>query len=207
MRDRPVFVILTGATANARSIAACQTLAREMWPEAQVLMPNYLSRFRGIKQVGAWLERWLAETLPPGDPLHVFAFILGGAALPYTPSLVGRARRVMLLRSRYQEGISRLLRRRIGAWPTAALFGRGVADLGRGEFWPRGFQLSCPHRTLVETVPTRLARGLRIAALSDAELNIANYTEMAIDHNSAYQSRELMRAVTDWLKATDDQHR
>ncbi len=91
--DRPVVLILTGATANARRIAACQELAREIWPEAQVFMPNYLSRFRGLRGVGAWLERWLRETLPPGESLYVFAFILGGAALPYAPTLVARAQR------------------------------------------------------------------------------------------------------------------
>jgi hypothetical protein len=172
--------------------------------QQRVFMPNYLSRFRGMRQVGDWLERWLAETLPPDDLLYVFAFILGGAALPYAPTLVRRARRIVLLRSRYQEGVPRLLRRRLRAWPTAALFGRAVADLGHGEFWPPGFSLPCPHTTVVETVPTPLARWLRIRELSDDELGIAGYSELPIDHNSAYGSPELMQFVTDWLKARDD---
>ena len=97
--------------------------------------------------------------------------------------------------------VSRLLRRRLGRWLTAALFGRSVADLGRGEFWPPGFGLPCPAATAVETVPTPLARRLRVGELSDAELRIADYTELAIDHNSAYSSPELMRFAVDWLKA------
>ena len=198
--DRPVFLILTGATANAGRSAACQEVAREIWPEAQVFMPNYLSRFRSVRGVGAWLEQWLKETLPPAEPLYVFAFILGGAALPYAPSLVARAQRVVLLRSRFQEGVPRLLRRRLGGWPTAALFGRAVADLGRGEFWPPGFTLPSPYTTVVETVPTPLARWLRIAEIGDADLGIAGYTELPVDHNSAYGSRELMQFATEWLQ-------
>ncbi len=199
--DGPIFLILTGATANAKRIAACQALAREVWPEAQVFMPNYLSRFRGIRGVGDWLERWLEQTLPPDEPLYVLAFILGGAALPYAPSLVGRAKSIVVLRSRYQEGVPRLLRRRLGGWLTAALFGRSVADLGRGEFWPPGFALPCPSATAVEIVPTPLARRLGVAELSDADLGIADYTELAIDHNSAYSSPELMRFAVEWLQA------
>jgi hypothetical protein len=132
------------------------------------------------------------------------AFILGGAALPYAPSLVHRTRRIVLLRSRYQEGVPRLLRRRLGAWPAAAMFGRAVADLGRGEYWPPGFGLRCPHATAVETVPTPLAHWLRVGELDDEALRIADYTERAIDHNSAYSSPELMQFATNWLRAGDD---
>ncbi len=198
---KPIFLILTGATGNARRIASCEELAREYWPEARVFMPNYLSRLRGVRDVGEWLEGWLKRMIEPEAPIFIFAFILGGAVLPYAPTLMKRARKVVLLRSRYQEGVPRLLRRKLGRWGTTLVASRAVAELGTEEFWPYDFQLPCPQRILVETVPTPLARWLGVDCLSDDELKIVDYKEMAIDHNSAYHSRELMKEVTEWLKA------
>lgn len=199
----PVFLILTGATADAERFAACQEIAHEHWPEADVRMPNYLSRFRGVAGVGRWLDRYLERTLAGAagaESVSVLAYILGGAALPYAPALHARIRRLVLLRSRYQEAIPRALRARVGAWASVLLFGKPVADLGRAHFWPPEFRLTCPAFTLVETRPSRLAARLKVLPLSDGALEITSYTELAIDHDIAYHSRVLMKTATDWLK-------
>ncbi len=198
----PVFLILTGATADAERFAACQDLAREFWPEADVRMPNYLSRFRGVTGVGRWLDRYAASALAESAQVFVLAYILGGAVLPYAPALHARIKRIVLLRSRFQEAVPRALRARFGAWGAALLFGKSVADLGRGRFWPPGFQLRCPALTLVETRPSRAAAVLRVSPLSDAALEIATYTELPIDHDIAYHSPSLMQAATEWLKGS-----
>jgi len=80
------------------------------------------------------------------------------------------------------------------------LFGRSMADLGRPPFWPPGFSLPCPRLTLVETLPTRHAAFLRVARLTDADLGIADYKEVAIDHIAAYRSASLFHLAVDWLK-------
>ena len=196
----PVFLILTGATADAERFTACQDLAREHWPEADVRMPNYLSRFRGIAGVGRWLDRYVARALAGPAPVFVLAYVLGGAALPYAPTLLKRIGRIVLLRSRYQEAVPRALRARFGAWGSGLLFGKSVADLGRERFWPQGFLVGCPALTLVETRPGRLAVSLGVSPLSDAALGITSYTELAIDHDIAYHSPSLMTAATEWLK-------
>lgn len=198
----PVFLILTGATADAERFAACQDLAREHWPEADVRMPNYLGRFRGVAGVGRWLDRYAARTLTGSEPVFVLAYILGGAVLPYAPALLVRIRKIVLLRSRFQEAVPRTLRARFGAWGAALLFGKSVADLGRERFWPPGFQLRCPALTIVETRPSRLAISLRVSPLSDAALGITTYTEMPIDHDIAYHSPSLMKAATEWLRVS-----
>ncbi len=196
----PVLLILTGATGNEDGRQACQEIARAQWPGARVFIPNYLSRFRGVRGVGAWVDRWCEAHLQPGDSVYVFAFILGGAALPFAPGLVGRVRRFALLRSRYQEGVPRFLRRRLGAWLTTLLIGKAVADLGEGPFWPPEFRLPAPNKTFLETRPTRLVNRFGIAPLTDEDLGLSEYQEMPVDHDFAYHSRDLMKAVVDWLR-------
>jgi hypothetical protein len=196
----PLFVILTGASADPERFAACQDLAKQHWPEAAVYMPNYLSRFHGLRGIGRWLDRWVDRTLPEADAVVALAYVLGGAVLPYAPALQARVRKIVLLRSRYQEAIPRALRAWFGAMGSALLFGKSVADLGRGRFWPAGFQLPYPELTLVETEPSRLAVRLRVSPLSDEELQITSYRELAIDHDVAYHSPALMKIATDWLK-------
>ena len=199
----PIFVILPGVTADADRFAACQALAHEFWPEATVWMPNYLSRLRGVRGTGRWLDRWTGDTLGSADAVFVLAYILGGAALPRAPQLVSRLRRAVLVRSRYQEEIPRLLRRRLGWLGTGLLWGHSIADLGTSSFWPGDFRLGCPHLALVETRPSQLAIRLKAAPLSDAELGIYAYQEVAVNHDVAYHSRLLMKAATEWLKAGD----
>jgi len=196
-------VILTGVTADEARFEACQELAREFWPDGPVHMPNYLSRWRGVRGVGAWLDRWVRSTWPTPEPLDVLAYILGGAALPYAPAMVSRVRRVVLVRSRFQEAVPRRLRTRLGGIATAVAWGRAVADLGAGSFWPRGFQMACPQLTLVETHPSRLAERLGVAPLDDEALGIADYRDLRIDHDAAYHSRLLMRTATEWLRSPD----
>ncbi len=196
----PVFLILPGATADAERFAACRDLAAECWPEADVRMPNYLSRFRGLAGVGRWLDRYAGRALTEPAPVFVLAYILGGAALPFAPALHARIGRLVVLRSRYQEAVARALRARFGAWGSALLFGKSVADLGREGFWPPGFQPRCPALTIVETRPSRQAAVLKVAPLSDVALGIAAYTELPINHDIAYHSRSLMQTATQWLR-------
>jgi hypothetical protein len=171
------------------------------WPDGEVQMPNYLSRFRGVRGVGRWLDRWASETLTYAGRVHVLAYILGGAALPYAPELCGRITKAVILRSPFQEAVPRALCARLGRWGTAALFGQAVADLGAGPFWPPGFALSCPTLVLLETRPSRAARRLAVPPLSDTALQIGEYREVPIDHDAAYQSPVLMRAAVDWLRS------
>jgi hypothetical protein len=199
----PVFLILTGATANESRIAACQELAREHWPGADVRMPNYLSRFRGVRDVGHWLERWMLRNLAGADSVFVLAFVLGGAALPYAPLLCSRIKRMVILRSRFQEALPRALRAWFGRWGAALLFGKAVSDLGRGPLWPLGFHLPCPTLVLVETRPTLLASRLRVSPLADDVLHISTYQELPIDHDYAYRSPLLMETATSWLRRKD----
>ena len=197
------FVILPGVTADADRFAACQAVARECWPQAVVLMPDYLSPLRGVRGTGRWLDRWTETALGGVDGVCVLAYILGGAALPHAPRFASRVSRAVIVRSRYQEAIPRLLRRRLGWLGAGILWGRSIADLGARNFWPSEFQLPCPHLTLVETRPSQLALRLQVAPLGDAELGIRSYQEVAVDHDAAYHSRRLMTAATDWLKADD----
>jgi hypothetical protein len=199
----PAFVILPGVTADADRFAACQALARECWPQAEVWMPEYLSHLRGVRGTGRWLDRWAESALCSAHPVFVLAFILGGAALPHAPRFSSRLSRAVVVRSRYQEAIPRLLRRRFGWIGVGALWGRSIADLGAPSFWPRDFQLGCPQLTLVETRPSQLALRLKVAPLSDLELGIRSYQEVAVDHDVAYHSRRLMKAATEWLRADD----
>lgn len=199
----PAFVILPGVTADADRFAACQALARECWPQAVVWMPDYLSPVRGVRSTGHWLDRWAEGALGTADTVFVLAYILGGAALPHAPRFASRLRRAVVVRSRYQEAIPRLLRKRFGWVGAALLWGRSIADLGTANFWPGDFQLGCPHLTLVETRPSQLALRLKVAPLSDVELGIDSYRDVAVDHDAAYHSRRLMTAATEWLKADD----
>ena len=201
----PAFVILPGVTADADRFAACQALACECWPQAVVSMPDYLSPLRGVRGTGRWLDRWADDALGSADTVFVLAYILGGAALPHAPRFASRVSRAVIVRSRYQEAIPRLLRRRFGWLGAGLLWGRSVADLSAPNFWPSEFQLGCPHLTLVETRPSQLALRLKVDPLGDPELGIRSYREVAVDHDVAYHSRRLMTAATDWLKA-DDAH-
>ena len=196
-----VLVVLPGATANAERLEALRENALESWPEARVEVPDYLSRWRGVRGVGNWLDRWAAASLYPHDEVFLFAFILGAAALPYAPALLGHVRRLVVLRSRYQEGVPRFLRRRFTPPLAALLFGRAVADLGQPPFWPVGFAAAVPALTLVETRPTRLAEHLKIRPLSDAELGIDGAVEVGLDHDFAYFAPSLMKTAVDWLRS------
>lgn len=163
-------------------------------------MPNYLSRFRGVRGVGRWLEHWMIRNLPGADPVYVLAFILGGAALPYAPLLCSRMKKIVILRSRFQEAVPRALRAWFGQWGTALLFGKAVSDLGRGPLWPPGFHPPCPTLVLVETRPTLLASRMRVSPLADDVLHISAYQELPIDHEYAYHSPLLMKTATSWLR-------
>ncbi len=143
------------------------------------------------------MRRDLAGTAP----VFVLAFILGGAALPYAPRLCARTKKIVLLRSRYQEAVPRVLRKAFGQWGAALLFGKAVADLGRGELWPPGFQVACPTLVLVETRPTPLASRLKVSPLTDEVLHITAYRELPIDHEFAYHSPLLMRTAASWLRS------
>jgi hypothetical protein len=199
---RPVLVILPGVTANDERIAALSENARSTWPQARVEVPNYLSRWRGVKGVGTWLDDWSTRTHDPAaDDVFVFAFILGAAALPYAPRLLVAARRLVVLRSRYQEGVPRALRRRFRYPLTSLLFGRAVADLGKAPFWPRDWSPSIPTLTLIESRPTRIAERLQVRRLTNLDLGIEEGTEVAVDHDHAYFSLDLMKTAVNWLKS------
>jgi hypothetical protein len=197
---RPIFVILPGVTATRERLRTLERNAQTFWPEARVEVPNYLSRRRGVRDVGAWLDRWCATELTSAGDVFVFAFILGAAALPYAPGLSGRTRRLVILRSRFQEAVPRALEHRFGYLLTALLFGRAVADMGRGPLLPKGFSPSCPVLTLLETRPTRLAERLHLQPLGDSDLGLTGALEMDIDHDRAYDSPALLTSVVEFLK-------
>ena len=159
-----------------------------------------------MRGTGRWLDVWAAATLAPAAPVFILAFVLGGAALPYAPGLVARTRGVVTVRSRYQEGVPRWFHRRLGWFGAALLVGRAVADLGASPFWPPGFRLGCPHWSLVETEPTRLAVRLRLAPMGDDELGLVTggYSELAINHDAVYESAPLMRAALDRLSMGEE---
>jgi len=200
MDSRPVFLILPGVTADAERFRACIALAHGLWPEARVEMPDYLSRFHGVEGVGKWLDPWASASLDNAGAVYVLAYILGGAALAHAPVLLSRTRRVVLVRSRYQEAVPKALVRRFTYPGALLLFGKAIADLGARPFWPAGFKPSCPVLTLVETLPSRRAEQLKVRPLSDAELGISEYREVAVDHDGAYHSRALMTAAVSWLR-------
>ncbi len=197
---RPVVVILPGVTADRRKLARCQALLRASWPEADIRVADYLSRWRGVAASGRWLERWGQEVLAPGVPVFVVAYILGGAVLAFAPTFVSRAQRVVILRSRYQEAVPRELRRWCTAPGVALLFGKHVADLGVRGYWPPGFRLPGPHLILVETKRSRLATRLAVSPLSDEELGLSDYKEIDIDHDAAYESAQLIETAAVWLR-------
>ena len=197
-----MLVILPGLTADADRFRTCESLARETWPEAHVVMPDYVSRFRGVRGVGRWLERWARHFMPRDGPVFILAYLLGGAALAYAPSVQSRARKIAVVRSRYQEALPRWLRRRFTPVGAALFFGKSAADLGRG-FWPANFRPACPCLTLLETLPTNLVARLKLEPLDDEQLQISHYKELAIPHSAAYDSRQLMEIATEWFKSAD----
>ncbi len=200
MPDTPVFLILPGVTANTARLKAVAENAAEHWPEARIEVPDYLCRFRGIRGTGHWLDRWTRLNLGHEEQVFIFAFILGGAALPHAPELLSRAQRIVVLRSRYQEAVPRYLRRRFTALLAPLIFGCAIAGLGKPPFWPRGFAPPCPTLTLVETRPTRLAERLKVRPLSDTDLDITDPREVNVDHDFAYFAPGLMKAVVAWLR-------
>lgn len=195
-----MFVILPGVTANRERLEALRTNAQSLWGEARIEVPDYLSRRRGIRGVGAWLDRWYSTELEPAGDVFVFAFILGAAALPHAPALLSGTNRLVVLRSRFQEGVPYSLRHRYGYALTALLFGKAVADLGQAAVWPGGFSPPVPTLTLIETRATRVAERLAVEARDNSELGIAGGVEMPIDHDQAYFSTALMRAAVEFLK-------
>lgn len=197
-----VFIILPGVSASIEGIQALRDNARGLWPEARVEVPAYVSRWRGVREVGRWLERWAAANMPEGDDFYVLGFILGAAALPHAPVLLSRVRRLVVLRSRYQEAVPRYLRRRFPGPLAALLFGRAVADLGQPPFWPPAFVPPCPTLTVVETRPTRLAERLQVQPLNDRELGIISPVELNIDHDFAYFAPTLMKRSVEWLRSS-----
>lgn len=199
MNSPPILLILPGATANRGKLQRCVRRLAEAWPEATVRVADFRSRCRDTVANGLRLDHWVERALPPAAPVFVLSYILGAAALPYAPGLVRRARGIVVVRSRYQEAVVRWLRSRLTRWGTALLLGRAVADLGEPPFWPAGFQLACPHLILLETGRSRAAVRLRVAPLSDAEMGISGYKEVAIDHDAAYDSALLIELVTHWL--------
>ncbi len=199
--EKPLFLILPGVTADAARFESCQELARSYWPEAHVVMPNYLSRVRGVEGVGHWLDDW-SRDLDPSDPVYVLAYILGGAALPYAPALMARVRRLALVRSRYQEGVPRALTRRFTRIGAALLFGKALADLGTRPYWPAGFEPPCPTLVLLESRPTQRALLLKVPRMSDEGLGLHDAREVDVDHDAAYRSAEIMRAAVEWLRQT-----
>ncbi len=198
---RPVFLVLRGVTADAARVEACVDLARELWPEARVEMPAYVRRWRGVRGVGRWLDAWTKANLRPGDQVFVLAYILGGAALAYAPDLTSRVRRLVVLRSGYQEALVRVLRRRFIPLLAPLVFGRAVADLGARPFWPPTFAPRCPTLVLVETRPSRMAERFGVHPLSDEEMGLPpDRVSVGIDHDFAYNSRTLMNTAVDWLR-------
>jgi hypothetical protein len=195
-----VFLILPGVTANHDRIEAVRKNAESLWGEARIEVPNYLSRHRGVRGVGAWLDRWCSGRLGPDDEVYVFAFILGTAALPYAPKLLALTKRMVVLRSRFQEGVPYALRRRLGYLLTALFFGRAVADLGKLPVWPAGFAPAVPTLTLLETRATPIAERLGVGPLSNRELSIVDVTEIPVDHDHAYFSSTLLKIAVDFLR-------
>jgi hypothetical protein len=199
----PVLLILPGATSNRERRETLWRNGAEAWPGARIEVPDYLSRFRGVRGVGLWLERWVQANLTADEQVFVFAFILGAAALPYAPTLVAHMRRLVVLRSRYQEALPRFLRRRFTPPGAALIAGRAVSDLGRPPFWPPRFAPPCPTLTVVETRPTRTVERLGLKALSDSELGIHDAVEAPLDHDGAYFSTGLMRTAVEWLRTQE----
>ncbi len=197
--EKPLLLILPGVTADAARFESCQRLARSCWPDAQVVMPDYLSRFRGVEGVGHWLDSWCRD-IDATIQVYVLAYILGGASLPYAPALMARVRRLALVRSRYQEGVPRALTHRYTKIGAALLFGKAIADLGTRPYWPEWFKPECPSLVILESRPTQRALRLEVPRMSDEDLGFDGFREVDVDHDSAYESTEIIRAAVDWLR-------
>jgi len=201
MNPPATLLVLPGLTGRRAQLRKCRELVQNNWPEARVIVLDCRRRSRGVPETGRWLDQWTEEKLSPEDSVFIFAYVLGGSALAYAPKLVSRARKIVIVRSRFQEGVPRRLCQLLSRGGARLLFGRGVADLGRPPFWPPGFSLPCPHLTLVETRPTRLARWLQVRWLTDTDLGLSTFKEVAINHHAAYQSPWLINLATDWLRS------
>lgn len=197
----PVFLILPGVTADQGKRIACKKIVEGFWPEARVLVPDYLSRFRGVRGTGHWVDRWLERNVSQGTEIFVLAYILGGAALAYAPHLVSRAKGVVLVRSRYQENVPRYFTKKYGFWGTTFVLGKAVADLGSRSYWPEGFRLDCPLKVLMEAWPSYLAEKLGLEPIPIKTIGMKIDMEIEASHDDAYHSKRLVKPAVEFLKS------
>ena len=138
----------------------------------------------------ASVHGWTAGVRPHWSRMRTFA-----------PGLMRRTKRLVVLRSRFQEGVPYALRHRFGYTLTALLFGKAIADLGRPPLWPESFSPPVPTLALIEMRATHAAKRLGVKALDDRELGLDGGVEMPVDHDQAYFSTTLMKAAVEFLQS------
>ncbi|KPK05229.1 MAG: hypothetical protein AMJ64_12045 [Betaproteobacteria bacterium SG8_39] len=143
-QDRPEsLLVLVGITATGRSRYRVARFFKQhgtytVWVPA-------IPYWRGLRSCTRWLERFLAQTvrLQEGEPIHVLAYIAGGALLrglaaaDRLPPLA----RVLWVRGPVQERVAAKVVARYGRLLGWLLGGRSMLDLADG--WPRS--LPFPH--------------------------------------------------------------
>lgn len=164
-------LVLVGITATARSR---RSLLRFFAGHAayRAFVPRLPLR-RGLRPSARWLERYLARTVRPQErgPLHVLAYIAGGAVLRCVsesarlPDLA----RVLYVRGPVQELVPAAMVRRYGRLLARLLGGRSMIDLADG--WPATLPLpraSGEQGLMVEQGVSSLARSLGLRPESAA---------------------------------------
>ncbi len=164
-----LLLILVGITATKRSRSTINRFF-DLHSSYRTLVPRLPLR-RGVRASARWLDRYLAQTVRPQEtgPLHVLAYIAGGAVLRYLTA-EGRApelRRVLYVRGPVQELVPAAMVRKYGRLIARLLGGRTMIDLADG--WPEAlpFPVALGEQGLiVEDGVSSLAHALGLDARS-----------------------------------------
>jgi hypothetical protein len=206
-------LVLVGITATRRSRTSLSSFFAGHGAY-QTFVPRLPLR-RGLRPSARWLERYLARTVRTQErgPLHVLAYIAGGAVLR---CLAESARlpdlaRVLYVRGPVQELVPAAMVRRYGRLLARLLGGRSMIDLADG--WPAALPLPRvlgEQGLLIEQGVSSLARSLGLgpesvaAASWDPERLLPGahaVLRVPESHDEVYTSQRLLAAALDFFRS------